>query len=110
MIPNPQKLPFAYMEGLPALDDEELNSLTATASRLPRASVDKIVRHLCRAALGHERTGNADYLTCLSEDALVTLRLRSDPESDKAYEDAPDKPAPADETISVEELLRDRGL
>lgn len=99
------KQPFADMPGLPAREDTELNELMATAGRLPRTALESIIRNLYRAALGYERTGNAEYLTCLAEDALVTMRLRSDPEYNRALNDAPGKPARPDETLDLEEVL-----
>jgi len=59
--------------------------------RLPREGVNEVARCLLRAALGHERTGDAAYLTSLAEDTLFTMRLRSDPQCKGAFEDKPVK-------------------
>lgn len=99
------KLPFADMPGLPARADAELSELMATAGDLPRTALESIIRNLYRAALGYERTGNAGYLTCLAEDALVTMRLRGDPEYNRTLSDAPGKPARPGETLDLEEML-----
>ena len=104
MSPSP-KQPFAEMPGLPAFADAELNELMATVSNLPRTALESIIRNVYRAALGYERTGDAGYLTCLAEDALVTMRLRSDPGYNKALEYEPGKPAGPDETVDLEEML-----
>jgi hypothetical protein len=101
---------FDTMPGTPARDDPELSELVEGIIRLPRENVDEIVRSLLRAALGYERNGDTGYLTCLAEDALVTIRLRRDPEVDKALKNAPDKPAGPAHTLDVEEMLRERGL
>jgi hypothetical protein len=77
---------------------------------LPRQNVEEIARDLLRAALGHRRTGDHGYLTCLAEDALVTIRLRRDPELDRALTQAPKKPADPKGPVGVEEMLRECGL
>jgi hypothetical protein len=104
------KQAFDLMPGLPARDDAELAELMEVISRLPRGNVDEIARDLLRAALAHKRTGDPGYLACLAEDALVTIRLRRDPELDRALSEAPRKPAGPDGSIDVEEMLRERGL
>ena len=104
MSPSP-KQPFDEMPGLPSHEDAELNELMTLASRMPRTALESIVCSLYRAALGYERTGDAAYLICLAEDALVTMRLRSDPEYEKALNDAPGRPARPDETLDLEEVL-----
>ena len=83
------KQPFSSLPGLPSRDDPELIALIATAGRLPRENLVEFARSLFRCALGHERTGDASYLTSLAEDALVTMRLRGDPDCEQALNDAP---------------------
>jgi hypothetical protein len=51
------------------------------------------VTHLLLAALARKRTADPAYLTCLAEDALVTIGLRTDPEHDKALAQAAKEPA-----------------
>jgi hypothetical protein len=104
------KQPFTAMTGLPPRDDAELEGLMAAAGRLPRATLEEIITNVFRASLAYERTGNTEFLTCLAEDALVTIRIRRDPESNKAFEDAPDKPGSPEDTVDLEEVLRARGL
>jgi hypothetical protein len=72
-------------------------------ARLPRANVEEIARDLLRAALARKRTGDPVYLTCLAEDALVTISLRTDPERDTGLT------GPGG-SVDVEEVLRERGL
>jgi hypothetical protein len=79
-------------------------------TRLPRENVEEITRDLLRAALGHKRTGDHGYLTCLAEDALVTIRLRRDPELDRALAQAPKEPVGPRSSVDVEEMLREHGL
>jgi hypothetical protein len=102
------KQPLSAMSGLPSREDAELASLMAGAARLPREGVEETVRCLLRAALGYERSGNPEYLTCLAIDALVTMRLRRDPEGDRAYKEAPAEPG--EESLDVEEMLGRYGL
>jgi hypothetical protein len=106
----PVKQGFDMMPGIPARDDDELSELMEVMTRLPRENVDEVARSLLRAALGYERTGDGGYLTRLAQDALVTIRLRRDPEVDRALREAPDKPADPAQTLDVEEMLRERGL
>jgi hypothetical protein len=79
-------------------------------SRLPRENLEEIARSLLRAALGVKRTGSPEFLTCLAEDALVTIRLRRDPGVDRAIRQAPARPAGPGRSVDVEEMLRERGL
>lgn len=101
---------FNMMPGMPSRDDDELGELMEVITRLPRENVDEVARSLLRAALGYERTGDPEYLTRLAQDALVTARLRRDPEVDRALREAPDKPTGPAQTLDVEEMLRERGL
>lgn len=107
---NQVKQAFADTPGLPPQDDAELSELMSTVTRIPREAIEEIVRNVFRAALGYERTGNNEFLTCVAHDGLVTIRLRRDPESDKALEDAPDKPGSPEDTVDLEEVLRARSL
>jgi len=110
MTQQPVKIAFTYMDGLPAGDDEAVAELMKAYASLPRENLQYTVGLLMRAAVGWERTGRADYLTCLAEDALVTTRLRRDPEVDRALRNAPQKPAAPCDAVNVTEMLRDRGL
>jgi hypothetical protein len=69
-----------------------------------------LVTHLLRAALARKCTADPAYLTCLAEDALVTIGLRTDPEHDKALAQAAKEPAGPGGSIDVEKILRERGL
>lgn len=104
------KQPFAALPGLPLRDDAELSGLMTIVKRIPSEALEEIVRNAFRAALGYERVGNTEFLTCFAEDALVTIRLRRDPDGDKAFEDAPDKPGSLEDTVDLEEVLQARGL
>jgi hypothetical protein len=104
------KQPFDQMAGLPERDDKELGPLMEAAARLPQAAVDEVIRSLLRAAIGYERTENARYLTCLAQDALVTFRLRRDPETGKALDAAPASPSDPADAADVEEVLARLGL
>ncbi len=104
------KQAFDLMPGLPSRDDAELGELMEIIGRLPSENVDEIARNLLRAALGYRRTGNPSYLACLAEDALVSIRLRRDPELDRALREAPKKPVGPEGSVDVEEMLRERGL
>lgn len=104
------KQAFNLLPGLPGRDDAELAELMEVVASLPRENIEEIARDLLRAALGHKRTGDSSYLTCLAEDALVTIGLRRDPELDRALRGAPRKPAGPSGSVDVEEFLRERGL
>ena len=104
------KQAFDLLPGLPGRDDAEVAELMEVVSRLPRENVEEVVRDLLRAAAGYQRSGDSSYLTGLAEDALVTLRLRSDPEVDRALRDAPRKPAGPGGSVDVEAMLAERGL
>lgn len=107
---RPGQPPLTHMDGLPNRDDAELAGLMEAVGRLPRPAVEAVVRKLYRAALAYERTDNVDYLSCLADDALVTMRLRDDPEYEKALTDAPSAPGGFDDAVDVEGLLARRGL
>ena len=104
------KQPFDQMAGLPARDDKELGPLMEAAARLPSAAAEEVIRSLLRAAVGYERTGDTRYLSCLAQDALVTFRLRRDPESGKALDAAPESPGDPADAADVEEVLARHGL
>lgn len=110
MTQQPVKVAFAYMDGLPAADDQAVAELMGVFDRLPRENLEYALSNFFRAAIGWERTGREDYLTCLAEDALVTVRRRRDPEVDRALRNAPQKPAAPEDTVDVTEALRERGL
>lgn len=107
---QPVKKAFSFLPGLPGRDDPEVEALMAVVSRLPREHVEEIARNLLRGAVGHKRTGDTGYLTCLAEDTLVTLRLRSDPECEKALNEYPARPAGPQHSADVTEMLAERGL
>jgi hypothetical protein len=109
-MPPPVKQSFTELPGLPGREDPELQALMTTVGRLPREGVEEIARSLLRCALGHERTGDDRYFATLAEDALVTMRLRSDPECEKALNGAPREPAGPEASIDVKEMLAQRGL
>lgn len=104
------KQALEFMPGLPSRDDAEVEELMQVIVRLPRENVAELARSVLRASLGYKRTGNPDYLTCLAEDTLVTVRLRRDPEVERALREAPTKPAGPEGSVDVEEMLRERGL
>lgn len=104
------KQAFDLMPGLPGRDDAEVAELMEVIAKLPRENVEEVVRDLLRAAAGRDRTGDSSYLDCLATDALVTIRLRSDPEVDRALRDAPRKPAGPGGSVDVEAMLAERGL
>lgn len=106
----PVKQSFTTLPGLPGRDDPELVHLMATAGRLPREGLEEIARSLLRCALGRERTGDDAFLTSLAQDALVTMRLRGDPECEKALSEAPSHPAGPAASVDVREMLAQRGL
>lgn len=110
LMKTPVKQAFSLMPGLPARDDAELRELMEVVTRLPRENIEEIARDLLRAGLGHKRTGDHGFLTCLAEDALVTIRLRRDPELDRALTQAPKEPAGPRGSVDVDEMLRERGL
>lgn len=107
---QPVKIAFAYMDGVPADDDQAVAELMQVFTSLPRENVEYALRNFFRAAVGWERTGREDYLTCLAEDALVTTRLRRDPEVDRALRNAPTKPAAPEDTVDTDEFLKGHGL
>jgi hypothetical protein len=104
------KQAFDLLPGLPSRDDAEVGELMDVVSPLSREGVDEIARCLLRAALGYRRTGSAVYLVTLAEDSLVTIGLRADPELDRALREAPVRPAAPEDSVDVEEMLRQRGL
>lgn len=104
------KISFDALEGLPAEDDPAVAELMRVISSLAEENHLYTISLLMRAAVAWERTGNADYLTTLAQDALVTTRLRRDPEVDRALRNAPTKPAAPEDTVNVREFLKEQGL
>ena len=105
------KKAFDALPGLPARDDPEVEALMAVAGRMPRANLEEITRSLLRCALATETTGDTQYLSCLGEDMLVTTRLRTDPECEKALSEYRHRPArPGRQSVDVREMLAARGL
>jgi hypothetical protein len=107
---RPAKQPFASLPGLPAADDPELLALMHGVGQLSRDGAETVIRNLLRSALGHERTGDGGYLTCLAEDSLFTFRLRSDPQREGQFEDKPAKPARAEDLEDLEAVLARHGM
>jgi hypothetical protein len=110
-LPNrlPPRTGFRGLDGLPDRDDPELVTLMGVVSRLPKGGMEEIVCSLTRIALAFDRTADPEFLTTLAEDHLVTLRIRRDPETEKAL-NAPHRPADPADTLDVEEMLARHGL
>jgi hypothetical protein len=87
-MPRRPKLPFDALPGLPSHDDKEVAALMEAVELLPREGANQVARCLLRAALGYERAKDTGYLTCLAEDTLFTMRLRSHPQSKSAFDEA----------------------
>jgi hypothetical protein len=104
------KIPFDALEGLPGDSDLAVAELMKIVSSLPEESHLYTISLLMRAAVAWERTGNAQYLTMLAQDVLVTTRLRRDSEVDRALRNAPTKPAAPEDTVNVREFLKEQGL
>lgn len=79
---------FTALDGIPARDDPELAVLMVAVRRLPRDRADTCIESMLRCALGHERTGNVEFLTRLASNALVSIRTRRNPEDQKALDSA----------------------
>jgi hypothetical protein len=62
------KVPFGHMDKLPAADDHAVAELMAVFASLPRENLEYALSNFFRAAVGWERTGRADYLTCKSDE------------------------------------------
>jgi hypothetical protein len=105
------KQAFGQLDGLPARDDPEVSALMEVIAALPRQGADTLIRNLLRAALGHARSGNPDYLTSYAEDTLFTMRLRSDPQNKGAF-DGDDRAGPArpEELEDIETVLARHGM
>ena len=88
----------------------EIEALMAVVGRMPQENLEEIARSLLRCAAGYERTGDAGYLTNLAIDSLVTLRLQSDPDCEKALSEAPAHPAGPTASVDVREMIAQRGL
>ena len=105
------KKAFDLLPGLPARDDPAVEALMAVAGRMPRENLEEVTRSLLRCALGTEQTGDPGYLSCLGEDVLVTMRLRSDPECERALSEYRHRPVrPGRQSVDVREMLAERGL
>ena len=103
---RPPKMPFGMLPGLPSRNDQEVMTLMEAIDRVAREGVGELARCLLRAALGHERTGDARYLTSLAEDTLLTLRLRSHKQSRNAFDGYPGARADSDITSDLPDLPR----
>ncbi len=86
---DPTDQRFTALGGIPPQDDPELATLMEAARRLPRDRADTVIESMLRCSLGYERTGNQEFLTRLASNALVTFRVRRDPEDQKALDAAP---------------------
>jgi hypothetical protein len=109
-MPRPPKLPFDALPGLPSDEDEDVIALMEAVERLPREGANEIARCLLRAALGYERAEDTRYLTCLAEDALFTMRLRSHPQTRDSFNDEPRTPAKLEGASGQVETFARRGM
>lgn len=101
---------FTNLEGIPSQDDPELATLMDAVRRLPRDRADTVIESMLRCALGFERTGGQEFLTRLASNALVTFRVRRDPENQKALDALPTDPGPAAEAADLDEVFARLGL
>jgi hypothetical protein len=105
----PPRIGLTGLDGLPDREDPELTEMMGIVSRLPQGGMEEMVRNLLRAALAFKRTADPEFAVTLVEGALATMRVRRDPEDEKAL-NAPRKPVPQKELISVDELVSRAGL
>jgi hypothetical protein len=96
---------LTLMDGVPPRDDKELAVLMEAAGRLPAGHAQETIRTLLRASLGYERTGNAGILTGLADSALVSFRVRRNPDDQKVLDAEPPDLDPADVGIGMDEML-----
>jgi hypothetical protein len=69
-----------------------------------------VIESVLRCALGYQRTGNPEFLTRLASSALVTFRVRRDPEDQEALDAVRAGPGPAADTADLDEVLARLGL
>jgi hypothetical protein len=67
--------------------------LMEAVRRLPRGRADTVIESMLMCALGHERTGNPEFLTRLASSALTTFRSRRNPADQKVLDSIPTLPA-----------------
>lgn len=101
---------FAALDDIPPHDDPELAVLMEAVRRLPRDRADTVIESMLRCALGYERTGREEFLTCLAGNALVTFRVRRDPEDQKVLDAARPAPGPAADAADLDEVFARLGL
>jgi hypothetical protein len=101
---------FDALESVPAQGDPELAALMEAVRRLPRDRADTVIESVLMCALGHERTGRQEFLSGLASSALVTFRVRRDPENQKALDAVPPSPGPAAEASDLDEVFARLGL
>jgi hypothetical protein len=112
-LPNrlPPRTNYLDLTGLPDLDDPDLVAMMGTVSRLAEEGRMEMLRGMLRTALAFDRTGDPEFLSSHAEAALVTMRIRRDPEDEKALNAARYlQPAAPGHTVDVEEMLARRGL
>jgi len=101
---------FTSLDAIPSQDDPELAALMEAVRRLPRDRAETVIESVLRCALGFERTGSQEFLTRLASNALVTFRVRRDPENQKALDAAPADPGPAVDAADLDEVFARLGL
>jgi hypothetical protein len=101
---------FSALDGIPSQDDPELTALMAAVRRLPRDRADTVIESMLMCALGYERTGSQEFLTRLASSALVTFRVRRDPEDQKALDAVPPCLGPAADAADLDEVFARLGL
>jgi hypothetical protein len=101
---------FTALDGIPPQDDPELAALMEAVRRLPRDRADTVIESMLMCALGYGRTGSQEFLTRLASNALVTFRVRRDPEDQKALDAARPAPGPAADAADLNEVFTRLGL
>jgi hypothetical protein len=96
---------FSTMPGIPERDDPELLALMEAVRRLPAERAVTFIESTVRCALGFERTGDPEFLTRSARSALGTLRVRRDPEDQKALDAVPPVREPSGDASDVDEVL-----
>jgi hypothetical protein len=96
---------FSAMPGIPERDDPELLTLMEAVRRLPADRAVTFIESTIRCALGFERTGDPEFLTRSARSALGTLRVRRDPEDQKALDAVPPVREPSGNASDVDEVL-----